>query len=107
MKLRHLNIFIVVCEEMNMTKAAERLYMSQPSVSQVVMELESHYESKLFERLSRKIYLTDAGRELLTYAYHIRGLNEELEEKSKLLANRIIDICGGSKREIEIRYYKE
>jgi DNA-binding transcriptional LysR family regulator len=83
MKLRHLNIFIVVCEEMNMTKAAERLYMSQPSVSQVVMELESHYQSKLFERLSRKIYLTDAGRELLTYAYHIRGLNEELEEKMK------------------------
>ena len=56
MTLRHLNIFIGVCELLNMTKTAEKLNMTQPAVSQAVAELEDFYSVKLFERLGKKIY---------------------------------------------------
>lgn len=88
MKLRHLKIFKTVCEEMNMTKAAGKLFMSQPSVSQAIRELEEYYNTILFERLSQKLYITDSGRELLKYANHMLSLKDEMEglfiEKSKL-----------------------
>jgi len=80
MNFRHLKIFITVCEEKNMTRAAKRLFISQPSVSQAIAELEEYYQVKLFERLSRKIYITKAGKDLLSYAYHIVALNQEMEE---------------------------
>lgn len=83
MKLRHLMIFKYVCEEMNMTKAAKRLFMSQPAVSQTIRELEDKYQTQLFERLSHKLYLTESGAELLRYAEHILALNSELEEVMK------------------------
>lgn len=80
MKFRHLVIFKSVCEEMNMTKAAKKLFMTQPSVSQAIRELEDHYQTRLFERLSRKLHLTHSGQLLLSYADHIIALNGELEE---------------------------
>ncbi|NLL19345.1 MAG: LysR family transcriptional regulator, partial [Clostridia bacterium] len=61
MNLRHLSIFISVCNEGSMTKAAEKLYMTQPSVSQAIAELERHYRVPLFERFGKKLYLTEAG----------------------------------------------
>ncbi|MCC5912521.1 MAG: LysR family transcriptional regulator [Clostridiaceae bacterium] len=83
MNFRHLKIFIAVCEEKSMTRAAKRLYITQPSVSQVIWELEEHYHVKLFERLSKKIFITAAGEQLLSYAYHITSLNQELNETMK------------------------
>lgn len=83
MKFRHLIIFKYVCEEMNMTKAAKKLFMSQPSVSQAIRELEDYYQNQLFERLSHKLHLTEAGAELLRYAEHMLALNAELEEVMK------------------------
>lgn len=79
MTLRHYKIFVTVCETMNMTSAAERLFMSQSAVSQAIAELESHYGVRLFERLSRKLYLTQAGQKLLGYARHIIRMNMEVE----------------------------
>lgn len=80
MKFRHLRIFKCLCEEMNMTKAAKRLFISQPSVSQAIRELEENYQCRLFERLSHKLYLTESGEVLLKYAEHIIALNSELNE---------------------------
>ncbi|AIF49962.1 LysR family transcriptional regulator [Pelosinus sp. UFO1] len=80
MTLRHLLVFLHVCDEGNMTAAAEKLYIAQPSVSQAISELEKHYNVKLFERLGRKLYITMAGQKLLTYARHIVNLNNEVEE---------------------------
>ncbi|GMA99018.1 LysR family transcriptional regulator [Pelosinus sp. IPA-1] len=80
MTLRHLLVFLRVCDEGNMTAAAEKLYIAQPSVSQAISELEKHYNVKLFERLGRKLYITMAGQKLLTYARHIVNLNNEVEE---------------------------
>lgn len=71
MKLRHLEIFKVVCKHMSITKAAEELYMTQPAVSMVIKELEDYYHTKLFDRISRKIYLTHAGEKLLIYTNNI------------------------------------
>lgn len=61
MTLRHLRIFICVCDEMGMTRAAEKLHMTQPSVSQAVAELEEHYDMALFERLGKSCFLRRRG----------------------------------------------
>ena len=64
MTIRHLKIFLAVVDSGSMTKAAKNIY-SQPSVSQAIMEIEEHY-NKLFERLSRKLYITETGKEFLS-----------------------------------------
>jgi len=85
MTLRHYKIFVAVCDNMNMTSAAEALFMSQSAVSQAIAELERHYDVKLFERLSRKLYLTQAGQKLLSYAHHIIRMNAEVENDMRSL----------------------
>ena len=82
MTLRHLNIFVAVAQTGSMSRAAERLFIAQPSVSQAIGELERHYGCKLFERLSRRLYITEAGRQLLGYARHILSLRDELERQA-------------------------
>lgn len=81
MTLRHLQVFIAVVDAGSMTGAAQQLYISQPSVSQTIGELEAFYQVKLFERLSRKLYLTPEGRQLLGYARHIVSLFGEMEQE--------------------------
>ncbi|MEI3128609.1 MAG: LysR family transcriptional regulator [Oscillospiraceae bacterium] len=68
MKLRHLTIFRAVCQTESITLAAEHLNMTQPAVSLAVRELEDFYGVQLFERMNRRIYITEAGRTLLQYA---------------------------------------
>lgn len=77
--LRHFTIFICVCEENNMTHAARRLHMTQPSVSQVIQEIEGLYGTRLFERLGRSLHITSAGKRLLQYAYQIVSLTNQIE----------------------------
>lgn len=52
MTLRHLKIFIAVAETKSMSAAARRCFITQPTVSQTIHELEEHYHTILFERLS-------------------------------------------------------
>ncbi|MFL0194264.1 LysR family transcriptional regulator [Clostridium sp. WILCCON 0269] len=85
MTLRHFNIFVAVCDKMNMTKASQALFISQSAVSQAISELESHYGVRLFERLSKKLYITQAGEKVLSYARYIIKLNTELENDMKTL----------------------
>lgn len=85
MTLRHFKIFVTVCDTMNMTVAAESLFMSQSAVSQAIAELEKYYDVRLFERLSRKLYLTQAGEKLLSYARHIIRMNVDVEKDMKAL----------------------
>lgn len=79
MTIRHLQIFVAVADCGKMRVAAERLHISQPSVSQAVRELESYYNIKLFERLSQRIYITETGKKLLPYARHIIDSFETME----------------------------
>ncbi|SFP70435.1 MULTISPECIES: LysR substrate-binding domain-containing protein [Ruminobacter] len=79
MTFRHFKIFLQVYESGGMTKASEALFISQPTVSQAIKELEEHYHTKLFERLGKRLYLTPAGKKLLHYVKHIVGLMSQTE----------------------------
>lgn len=81
--LRHLKIFVTVCDCNNVTAAAEKLYLAQPSVSLAISELEKYYGIKLFDRISRKLYITEPGKQLLTYATHIVSLFDDMEQEMK------------------------
>ena len=83
MTFRHLEIFIAVADTGKMRQAAEQLYISQPSVSQAIRELEEHYDVKLFERLNQRLYITESGKKLLSYARHIVESVEECEQIMK------------------------
>lgn len=79
MTIRHLEIFIAVADTGKMRAAAQQLYISQPSVSQAIRELEEYYDVKLFERLNQRIYITESGKKLLSYARHIVASLKECE----------------------------
>lgn len=83
MTLRHFRIYTAVYTERNMTGAARKLFMSQPSVSQVIKELEDHYKVVLFERFPRELIPTPSGDRLFEYATNILEMNAELEDLMK------------------------
>lgn len=80
MTIRHLRIFIEVAKTGNMSLAGENLFISQPTVSQVIRELENHYGAMLFDRLSKKLYITEFGKELLRYAIEVVDQFDNLEK---------------------------
>jgi LysR family hca operon transcriptional activator len=69
MELRHLRYFIAVAEELNFTKAAEKLCIVQPSLSKQIRDLEDEIGVILFERDKRSVHLTIAGSGFLEHAY--------------------------------------
>nr|WP_122012389.1 LysR family transcriptional regulator [Maliibacterium massiliense] len=83
MTLRHMRIFVAVCDHGGVTKAAEALYMAQPSVSLAIRELEQYYGARFFDRISRRLYLTQAGQQMLGYARHITSLFDEMERSMR------------------------
>lgn len=80
MTVRHLMIFITVAEQGSMSAAAKSLYLSQPTVSQTIRELEKHYNGLLFERFGKKLYLTERGKLLLPHAKELVQNFQHLEE---------------------------
>ena len=80
MTLRHLRIFVAVCETGSMTAASAQMFIAQPSISLAIAEMEEYYGVKLFDRISRKLYLTDNGRRALQYARHLIDLFDEMEQ---------------------------
>ena len=63
-ELRELRIFLTLVEELHFGRTAERLGVSQPTVSEAVRALEARLGGKLFERTSRRVRLTSLGQEL-------------------------------------------
>ncbi len=91
MDIRHLQIFRMVCDCGGITAAADRLNVTQPSVSIAIRELEAYYHVKLFDRINRGVYPTEAGRLLRQYADAI--LTPFAEAESVLRTGRAFVQC--------------
>lgn len=57
-----LRVFSSVAKNLSFTKASQELFISQPAITKHIQELETMYQTRLFERMGNKILLTDAGR---------------------------------------------
>ncbi len=82
MTIRHMKIFLKVCEKNNsITGAAKELYMTQPSVTLAVQEIEKYYGIRLFDRIARRLYLTEAGKEYRAYAARLMACYDDMEKR--------------------------
>jgi DNA-binding transcriptional LysR family regulator len=89
MELRHLKYFLAVADELNFTKASEKLFISQPPLSRQIMELEEELKAKLFIRNNKKVALTEAGK---YFEKEVKELFENLERisvKTKKIAENV------------------
>ncbi len=81
--LKQLKTFLAVAEYRKMSEAARHLYISQPTVSQIISDLEEEYQAQLFERFPKELRITAAGELLLGHAREIVAIHEHLEQSMK------------------------
>jgi len=91
MNLQNLRVFLKVAELEHITRASERLGLSQPAVTKTIQSLEHEIGLDLVERQGRRIALTHAGRMLQGYARQLFSLEREMEEA----LNTLRDVEGG------------
>ena len=83
MTIRHLRVFICVCKNNSITKAAEELFVAQPAVSNTISEIEKHYNIVLFNRINQRLSLTEEGNKLLIKAQEVISAFEEFEAQAQ------------------------
>ena len=82
MTLRHMKIFRAVCDnDFNTTKAAEELHMTQPAISQAIKDMEEYYKVSMFDRVGRRLVITQAGKRVEEYSRHIDNLFNDMENE--------------------------
>lgn len=86
MELRQLRYFIAVAEEMNITRAATRLHMTQPPLSRQIAQIEDDLGLQLFERGARPLRMTEAGRIFYAQAKRLLSDADELAPLTRRLA---------------------
>lgn len=80
--LRQLKVFEAVARLLSFTQAARELHLSQPAVSMQIKQLEDNVGLPLIEQIGKKLFLTEAGREMYHYS---RSIARELEEASSII----------------------
>lgn len=95
MELRQLQYFLAVCKELNFTRASENLNISQPSLSQQIKNLEEELGIPLFDRIGKRIAITEAGKIFQIHCYRIF---HELEQAQAALR----DLNGLQRGELRI-----
>ena len=88
MELRHLRYFVVVAEEQNVTRAAERLHVSQPPLSRQIRDLENELGVELFRRSAKSLALTEAGKIFLIEARAVLLRVDKAVETVRMVARR-------------------
>lgn len=86
--LRQLKTFVATAEHKKMSEAAKHLYVSQPTISQIISELEKEYQTALFERHAKELRITTAGELLLENAKQIIAIHETLEQNMKTISSK-------------------
>ncbi|CAI8841560.1 MULTISPECIES: LysR family transcriptional regulator [Bacillus] len=84
MELRHLKTFIIVAESGGFTRAGEQLGYTQSTITNHIRSLEEEIGNRLFDRLGKKVILTDVGEHMLSYAHKILELSNEALESSQM-----------------------
>lgn len=84
-----LRIFLAAAETLNFTRAANQLHMSQPSVTQHIKLLESHFEAPLFIRQGNRLLLSEAGHALVPLARNLVSLSLETDKKMDVLRRQV------------------
>ncbi|MEG0741740.1 MAG: LysR family transcriptional regulator [Clostridia bacterium] len=79
MTIRHMKIFAAVYRQLNITRAAEQLHMTQPAVTRAIQEIESYYGVCLFERINRRLSATENGKHFYARAIHIADAFDAME----------------------------
>lgn len=96
MTIRSLEIFMAVASLGKMSDAARQLHIAQPTVSQAIAEIEKEYDLILFNRLSKKLFITDAGRLLLNYAQSILTSINDMDKTLKILSQNRTVMMGAT-----------
>lgn len=96
MDIRQLRYFLAVASERNFSRAAERLNMAQPPLSRQIQQLEQEVGTPLFERASRPLALTDAGRHFYEHAMQVTRRMDELKQamRNYVSSNRPSFVVG-------------
>ena len=81
MELHQLRYFVAVADLGSFTRAAEKCFVAQPSLSQQIIKLERELRQPLFERLGRTVRLTEAGRALYAQAVTVLGTVDDIRER--------------------------
>ena len=85
-----IRVFLMVVEKKSFSKAAKALFLTQPAVSFQIQMLEEQYGTRLFDRVSRNIILTEAGELLYKYATEMSDMQFSLEKDMQELNNTIL-----------------
>ncbi|MES9838544.1 MAG: LysR family transcriptional regulator [Candidatus Thiodiazotropha sp.] len=89
MELNTLHAFLQVARDGSFSQAAEHLFLTQPAISKRIASLESELDTRLFDRMGRQVFLTEAGRHLLPRAEHIIDQMSDIRRELANLSGRV------------------